>query len=98
INEEAQTDALHVFREKVLGELPGKGHQVVVGDRAGDNQFHDCAGSRYLPIIGARSCLTCGDIASGRVTSANFSADAHSHVRSKGSRATAPAMMFCAIV
>ena len=31
---------VHVLRQEVLGELAGKRHQVVEGDRAGDDEFH----------------------------------------------------------
>ena len=37
VDEEAEADALHVLGQEVLGELPGKRHQVVEGDRAGDD-------------------------------------------------------------
>ena len=42
VDEEAEADAVHVLRQEVLGELAGKRHQVVVGDRTGDDDasFH----------------------------------------------------------
>ena len=39
-------------------KLPGKRHQVVVGDRSGDDDSHDMG--RYLPMMGARACLDGG--------------------------------------
>ena len=45
VDEEAQADAVHVLRQEVLGELPRKRHQVVEGDRTGDDDVHD---SMYL--------------------------------------------------
>ena len=40
VDEKAQADPVHVFRQKVLGEFPGEGHQVIERDRAGDDDFH----------------------------------------------------------
>ena len=37
VNEEAQTDAMHVLRQEVLGELARKRHQIVVGNGTGDD-------------------------------------------------------------
>jgi hypothetical protein len=51
IDQKAQADAIHVLRQEVLGELPRKRHQVVVGDGSGDDEFH----FMYFPMIGARS-------------------------------------------
>ena len=52
------------------------------------NRIHE----RYFPMMGARSFLTCAGTASGRVMSANFSAEPHSHERATGSFVMASAM------
>ena len=41
VDEKTQAHPRHVLRQEVLGELPGKRHQVVEGDRAGDDDGHD---------------------------------------------------------
>src|SRR3954469_9478941 len=55
------------------------------------------AGYRYFPIIGANSFLTSAGTASGLVMIACSSALAHSHCRSNGNAATAPAITCCAV-
>ena len=48
-------------------------------------------------MMGARSFLTCAGTASGRVMSANFSAEPHSHERATGSFVIASAIARCAV-
>ncbi len=59
----------------------------------GKDRIHD----RYFPMMGARSFFTCAGTASGRVMSANCSAEPHSHERATGSFVMASAMARCAV-
>src|SRR5205807_924059 len=49
VDEEAETDAVHVLRQEVLGEFPGERHQIVVRDPSGDDRVH----FMYVPTLGA---------------------------------------------
>jgi hypothetical protein len=40
VHEEAQADAVDVLRQQVLGEPAGKRHQVIEGNRSGNNESH----------------------------------------------------------
>src|SRR5262249_58404714 len=81
-----------VLRQEVLGELPGERHQVVVGNRSGDDQFH----LAYFPMIGARSFFVCSGQSCGWVMIAVASASLQAQVRSPPIRSTALAIVFCA--
>src|SRR5262249_1532857 len=45
IDEETQADAAQMFRQEMIGELPGKRHQVVVRDRTSHNDVHTISSS-----------------------------------------------------
>src|SRR5262249_36066048 len=93
VDEEAEADPVHVFRQEMLGELPRKRHQVVVGDRSGDDDFHFA----YFPMIGASSFLVCSGHSDGWVMIAVASAFRQPQVRASSMRSTAVAMVFCAV-
>src|SRR5690606_24390224 len=77
VDQEAEAHPVHVLRQEVFREPAGKRHQVVVGDRSGDDDAHArlfLGYWRYLPMIGASSRRTSAGIISGRVMMADSSA------------------------
>ena len=94
IDQEAQADPRQVVGQDVLGEGARERHQVVVGNRTGDDDAHGsgvdvssmtcgewaagAAQRTYLPMMGARSRLTCSGIASACVMIDAERADAQS--------------------
>src|SRR5439155_24049701 len=93
VDEKADTQSIQMFRQDVLGELPGERHQVVEGDGAGHDDFHFI----YFPIIGASSVLVCSGTNCGWVMMAVASAVAHGQVLGPSIRPTASAIASCAV-
>src|SRR6185503_2942254 len=93
VDEKTQADPVHVLRQEVLGELPRERHQIVVGDRPGDDDFH----CMYFPMMGARSRLVCAGTSAGWVMIAVASASLHAQVRAPEVRPTASAIVRCAV-
>src|SRR5262249_52364815 len=108
VDQEAEADAFEMIRQEVVGELARKRHQVVVGNRAGDDDFHrrpfrcgDRAGMpiylKYLPMMGRSSCLVASGTSSARVMIAVARASLQPHVLGIVNRETASAIAFCAV-